>query len=86
MQGTNNWFDGVPKLVTDANCESLDLILLPSTLRFQSSKNGTNTRRYQGVAFDRNLSRLGHGKGFYDRFISSYVSSGHPRPLLGMCS
>ncbi|KAH7923451.1 5-formyltetrahydrofolate cyclo-ligase [Leucogyrophana mollusca] len=34
-----------------------------------------------GVAFDRSLSRLGHGKGFYDRFITSYAAS-RPRPFL----
>ncbi|KAG2363685.1 hypothetical protein BDR07DRAFT_1403588 [Suillus spraguei] len=62
---TPEWSSKKRQSIFDADCNNLDLILVP------------------GVAFDKSLSRLGHGKGYYDRFITSYSSStGRSKPLL----
>lgn len=36
-----------------------------------------------GVAFDATMSRLGHGKGYYDSFLSKYTAD-HSKPFLGL--
>jgi len=74
----------------DRGCETLDMILLPGLLfiglEFSIFQSASRSTFFAGVAFDHSLSRLGHGKGYYDRFITSYVASGRSRPLLGLSS
>jgi 5-formyltetrahydrofolate cyclo-ligase len=35
------------------------------------------------VAFDEQMNRLGHGAGFYDRYLTGYCKEGRQKPFLG---
>ncbi|GAW08917.1 nagb rpia transferase-like protein [Lentinula edodes] len=52
--------------------------------RLNAMEAGLDLILVPGVAFDRSMSRLGHGKGYYDRYIARYIASGRPRPLLAL--
>ncbi|KAJ7468066.1 hypothetical protein FB451DRAFT_1039960 [Mycena latifolia] len=52
-------------------------------LRANAIDSGLDMILVPGLAFDRSFSRLGRGKGYYDRFITVYAESSRPPPVLG---
>lgn len=57
----------------------------------QTSEEGLDMMLMPGMAFDTSMGRLGHGKGFYDFFLTSYAPTIGPdsgragkMPFLGM--
>ncbi|KAG8750026.1 5,10-methenyltetrahydrofolate synthetase [Serendipita sp. 396] len=58
----------------------------PRATVFDEESMGLDLILMPGMAFDRELARLGHGKGYYDNFIARYLSTaenkGWPKPTL----
>jgi hypothetical protein len=75
--------------VLDAD-QHLDLIIVPGK-RVHATLVECTSRSDQelifslsGVAFDTSMGRLGHGKGYYDSFITEYIAkTARSRPFLG---
>ena len=76
LKNRDHW--GIPQ----ADVE--DPTKLSSVLDFATKEKGSKKNECKldlilmpGMAFDRRLSRLGHGKGFYDTFLDRYSRSSH---------
>lgn len=69
--------------------QQLDLIIVPgkrvhTRVEHTSPSNEELILSISGVAFDTSMGRLGHGKGYYDSFITEYIAkTARSRPFLG---
>ncbi|KAI0087404.1 hypothetical protein BDY19DRAFT_893320 [Irpex rosettiformis] len=54
--------------------------------RRQSDSDNLDLILVPAVAFDHSFGRLGHGKGYYDRFLTQYKATTRNMPLLGKFS
>lgn len=49
------------------------------------TESGVDLIVMPGMAFDTGFRRLGHGKGYYDHFLTRYSKWSNKMPFLGKC-
>jgi 5-formyltetrahydrofolate cyclo-ligase len=84
---------GIPKLPKDGResrenamgGRGLSILEDGSERKDEDGKGGLDMIVVPAVAFDRSMNRLGHGAGFYDRFLTRFCNGDlRGKPFLGM--
>ena len=82
---SDSW--GIPSLSKDSVEQRLNALggrgIVRPRMGDEAKEVGLDLVFIPAVAFDRSHHRLGHGRGFYDRYLSRYQESSGSMPFLG---